>query len=132
MSNLEATKALLAEKDYEFNQLSLMSQNLSKEYGANLQHLVSENNVLRNKILQIQISKNNEVREAESKKELEKSRTHGILNYCKENNAFIEKEVKRLAEELLEKTISIDGFTKEVLKQKKNLEQTEKRYEDKI
>lgn len=44
----------------------------------------------------------------------------------------MEKEIGKLAEELLEKSISIDQFTKDILKMRKNLETTEKRYEGKI
>ena len=44
----------------------------------------------------------------------------------------MEKEVSRLAESLLEKSISIDQFTKDILKMKKNLETTERRYEEKL
>ena len=44
----------------------------------------------------------------------------------------MEKEIGKLAEELLEKSISIDQFTKDILKMRRNLETTEKRYEDKL
>lgn len=44
----------------------------------------------------------------------------------------MEKEVNKLAEELIEKNISIEQFTKDILKIRRNLEQTEKRYEEKI
>lgn len=36
----------------------------------------------------------------------------------------MEKEISKLAEELLEKSISIEQFTKDILKVKRNLEQT--------
>lgn len=36
----------------------------------------------------------------------------------------MEKEIHKLAEELLEKNISIESFTKDILKMKKNLEST--------
>lgn len=36
----------------------------------------------------------------------------------------MEREISKLAEELLEKSISIDQFTKDILKLKKNLEST--------
>lgn len=42
----------------------------------------------------------------------------------------MEKELNRLAEQLLEKNISIESFTKELLKQKKNSDMTERRYEE--
>ena len=44
----------------------------------------------------------------------------GILEYCKENNEFKEKEIGRLADQLLEKNISIESFTKELLKLRRN------------
>jgi hypothetical protein len=72
------------------------------------------------------------VKQAEAMKDLEKSRTNGIMVYCKETSAFMEKEVGKLAEELLEKSISIEQFTKDIIKIKRNLEITEKRSEEKI
>lgn len=80
--------------------------------------------MLRNQILQIEIKKGNEVKEAENKRDLEKSRTHGIITFCKENTSFLEKEIGRLGSELLEKNISIDQFTKDMLKIRKNIEQS--------
>lgn len=40
----------------------------------------------------------------------------------------MEKELTRLAEELLEKNISIETFTKELLKQRKIAESSEKKF----
>lgn len=85
---------------------------------------MSENNILRNHVLQTEIKRDFEVKNAESKRELEKSRTQGIISFCKENAAYIEKEVSRLAQQLLEKSISIEQFTKDILKSKRNLELT--------
>jgi hypothetical protein len=92
--------------------------------------LISENNVLRNQLLALELEKNKEIQVVENKKELEKSRTIGILSFCKENNHFMEKELTRLAEQLLEKNISIESFTKELLKQRKQSEANERRFED--
>lgn len=50
---------------------------------------MSENNILRNKLMQFEISAEKEIREMAAKKELEKSRTQGIISYCKENTLYI-------------------------------------------
>lgn len=68
----------------------------------------------------------------EGKKELEKSRTIGILSFCKENNHFMEKELTRLAEELLNKNISIESFTKELAKQQRQNDANRRGFEDTI
>lgn len=44
----------------------------------------------------------------------------------------MEKEIGRLAEQLLEKNISIESFTKELLKQRRNAEVNERKFEDTI
>lgn len=52
MSNLEATKALLIEKEQEVKHLAVHGQNMVREHSIYLEQLVSENNILRNKVLQ--------------------------------------------------------------------------------
>lgn len=44
----------------------------------------------------------------------------------------MEKELTRLAEQLSEKNISIESFTRELLRQKKNLEEVEKQHEEAV
>ena len=69
----------------------ILSQQRSDEYTVNLENMISENNHLRNRLFSLENEKNKEIQQAEHKKELEKSRTIGILEYCKENNQFKEK-----------------------------------------
>jgi site-specific recombinase len=88
--------------------------------------------VLRNSLLALELEKNKEIQVVEGKKELEKSRTIGILSFCKENNHFLEKELTRLAEELLNKNISIESFTKELARQQRHTDSTRRTYEDAI
>lgn len=53
IANLESTKAILAEKEVEIKHLTIHGQNLVKEHSIYLEQLVSDNNILRNQILQI-------------------------------------------------------------------------------
>ena len=61
----------------------IISHQRSDEYSINLEKLISENNVLRSQLLAVENGKNKEIQQAENKKELEKSRTIGILEYCR-------------------------------------------------
>ena len=46
----------------------MLNQNFSQEYSANMEQLIMENNILRNSIMEIEIKKDNQVRQAEAKK----------------------------------------------------------------
>jgi hypothetical protein len=46
---------------------------------------------LKNQLIALEMDKNKEIQHAENKKELEKSRTIGILSYVKENSHFMER-----------------------------------------
>ena len=118
----EVTRQLLGEKEKEMQHLLNVNHQNSMDYTDNLERLISENNILRNNLLALELEKNKEIQVVENKKELEKSRTIGILSFCKENSHFMEKELTRLAEQLLEKNISIESFTKELLKQRRQTE----------
>lgn len=76
--------------------------------------------MLRNKLANSEMAASKELQHAELRKELEKSRTIGIMSYCKENSVFVEKEITRLAEQLLDKNIAIEAYVKEIEKMKKS------------
>lgn len=48
------------------------------------------------------------------------------MNSKKESNQYIEKQLRKLNEEILEKTISIENLSREVNKEKKRHEDTTK------
>ena len=52
------------------------------------------------------------------------------MSYCKENTLYIEKEINRLADELLKKNISIESFSREITKYQKLIEEQGRRHDD--
>ena len=83
VGELEVTRQLLSEKEKENQHLVIISHQRSDEYSINLENMISENNILRNQLFAVENDKNKEIQQAENKKELEKSRTIGILEYCR-------------------------------------------------
>lgn len=45
-----------------------MSQQNAAEYSASLENLISENNILRNQLIALEMDKNKEIQQAENKK----------------------------------------------------------------
>jgi hypothetical protein len=64
------------------------------------------------------------VRELSSRRELERSRTSGLVNSKKESNQYIEKQLRKLNEDILEKTLAIETLTRELTREKKRHEDT--------
>ena len=68
---------------------------------------MTEINNLNRNLLAIEEYKNKEIKELSSKRELERSRTSGIVSSRKENNQFMDKQLRKVNEEVLEKAIKI-------------------------
>lgn len=73
-----------------------------------------------------------EIKDLTNKRQLEKSRTSGLVNSKKESNQYIEKQLRKLNEEILQKTISIENLSRQVNKEKKRNEDTVKTMNHKI
>ena len=67
-----------------------------------------------------------------NKRELERSRTSGMVTSRRETNQYIEKQLRKLNEEVLEKTIGIENLTRELAKEKKKHEESVKALNKKI
>lgn len=67
-----------------------------------------------------------------NRRELERSRTNGVVSSRKESNLYIEKQLRKLNEEVLEKTVALENASRDLLKEKKKHEETEKSLKKKI
>ena len=63
-----------------------------------------------------------EIRELTNRRELERSRTSGAVSSRKEANSYIEKQLRKLNEEVLERTVAIENVSRELLKEKRKHE----------
>ena len=105
---------------------------LRESYERQLALNTKEINTLSKKIIQLDEDKAKEIKDLTNKRELERSRTSGIVNSKKQSNQYIEKQLRKLNEDILEKTIGIENVTRKLNKEKKKLEDTTKAYEKKI
>lgn len=92
----------------------------------------NEINTLSKKIIQLEDDKIREIKDLTNRRELEKSRTTGVVNSRKESSLYIQKQLRKLNEEVLEKTLAIENISRQLLKEKKKHEETEKAYKKKI
>ena len=81
-----------------------------------------EINTLSKKMMQLEEDRLREVRDLTNRRELERSRTSGAVSSRKEANLYIEKQLRKLNEEVLEKTIAIENVSRELLKEKRKHE----------
>lgn len=91
-----------------------------------------EINSLSKKIIQIEDDKQKEVKDLSSKRELERSRTSGMVSSRKESNQYIEKQLRKLNEDILEKTIAVENVNRELNKEKRRHEETVKSMKKKV
>lgn len=56
------------------------------------------------------------MKDLNQKRDLERSRTSGIVSSRKESNQYIEKQLRKLNEDILEKTIGIENISRELNK----------------
>lgn len=71
-----------------------------QEYDANICKYIAEINNLKNLLLIQESQKNQEIRELSAKTELERSRTVGIIGNTKESTNFMDREIRKLTEEI--------------------------------
>ena len=57
-----------------------------------------------------------EVRDLTNRRELKRLRTSGAVTSRKEANLYIEKQLRKLNEEVVEKTVGIESISRELLK----------------
>lgn len=124
-AGVDAYNSKLEIKDHE---ISTVKQSYEREISMN----TSEINTLNKKIIQLEEEKLREIRDLTNRRELEKSRTSGMVNSRKETTQYIEKQLRKLNEEVLEKTIGIENISRELNKEKKKHEETTKNMNKKI
>lgn len=105
---------------------------MKESYEREIHEKISEINNLHKKYLTFEENMNKQIKEINSKRELERSRTSGLVSSRKENNQFMDKQLRKLNEEVLDKTIRIESISRELNKMKKKLEETEKNYTKKF
>lgn len=93
-TNIEAQVAKLDLKDHQLN-------TLRESYERELTLNANEINTLNKKLIQSEEDKSKEIKELTNKRDLEKSRTSGIVHSRKESNQYIEKQLRKLNEDIL-------------------------------
>jgi hypothetical protein len=114
-ASIETYKSKLDVKDHENITLKASYE---RELGMN----AAEINSLSKKIIQLEEDKIREIKDLNNRRELEKSRTNGVVSSRKESTLYIEKQLRKLNEEVLDKTIAIENINRELLKEKKKHE----------
>ena len=129
IANLRVDLEAKSEKmDLQEKQFSNVRQSYERELGER----ITEINNLNKALLTIEDSKNKEIKDLANKRELERSRTSGVLSSRKENTQFMDKQLRKLNEEVLDKTIKIENLSRDLAKQKKKAEEVEKSFSRKI
>lgn len=94
-----------------------------QSYEREIEEKIGEINNLNRSLLSIEDVKNREIRDISAKRELEKSRTSGVVSSRKENNQFMDKQLRKLNEEVLEKAIRVENLTREINKLRRKYEE---------
>jgi len=97
---------------------------MKESYERELTSNVSEINSLNKVISKLQDEQNKEIRDLNSKRELERSRTSGLISSRRENNTFMDKQVRKLNEDIMERTLRIEGISRELNREKRKYEDT--------
>lgn len=67
-----------------------------------------------------------------AKTELERSRTVGIIGSSKESTTFMDREIRKLAEEIANKNNQLNSLTKNYLSEKRKNEEQTKVFNNKV
>lgn len=105
---------------------------MKDSYEREISEKITEVNNLNRSLLAIEDYKNREIKEISSKIDLERSRTSGIVSSRKENNQFMDKQLRKLNEEVLEKSIKVENLNRELNKARRKIEESERIYSKKF
>lgn len=79
-----------------------------------------------------QTQRTQQIRELNAKTELERSRTVGIIGSSKESTTFMDRQIRKLTEDITQKNIQLDNLTKNLLAEKRKNDDQSKVFNDKV